>query len=117
MTAFDYISDLDERLTITESCIKTGSGPTFVGGEANKLTFTWSGDKLDMEDPSEFIAKYRVGHTDSYGINKEKVETIIDSQEDFTNSYTFIGDIYCLVIGGSTSYFHFVVLDSSCIVK
>ncbi len=183
------------------------------GGEANKLSFTWMGDKLDMEDPTAFIAKYRVGHTDTYSIDKTAVTTVIDSQEDLTaflesagyhwqivvlrgtadkplkavtgaattagkndkdmkreyirfyfnnatkldeqkvgktspvlsnfgnlhnldsllstimfnqteyaqenyaNPYTFVGDVYCLVMGGSTSYFHFVVLDSSCIVK
>ena len=39
------------------------------------------------------------------------------SQEDVSNPYTFVGDIYCLVFGGSTSYYHFIVLDDSCIVK
>lgn len=183
------------------------------GGEANKLSFTWMGDKYDSENPAAFVAKYRVGHTDNYSIDKSAVTTVIDSQEaletflgtagyhwqvvilrgtadkplkavtgaattagktdrdmtreyirfyfnnatsldeqkvgktspalsnfgnlhnldsllstimfnqteysqeDFSNPYTFVGDVYCLVMGGSTSYFHFVVLDSSCIVK
>ena len=39
------------------------------------------------------------------------------SQEYLSNPYTFVGDIYCLVFGGSTSYYHFIVLDDSCIVK
>ncbi len=38
------------------------------------------------------------------------------ASEDFTAPYEFVGDVYCLCIGGSTAYFHFVVPDASCIV-
>lgn len=183
------------------------------GGEHNKLTFTWFGDRFDSTDPTPFVTKYRVGHTDNFAIDKEQVTTVIDSQEDleafcnresglhweivilrgtteqplkavtgaatasgkkdkdmkreyiriffdnptsideqkvgktspclsnfgnlhnlpdllstmifnqteyaqedFTQPYTFVGDVYCLVIGGSTAYYHFVVPDASCIV-
>ncbi len=203
------IGDIIEIPVISEIV----KGSYSYGGEANKLSFTWMGDRFDSEDPTAFVEKYLVGHTDSYQIEKNAVNTIIDSkasleaflnstgyhwqiiilrgtednplkavtgaatnagkadrdmnreyirfyfndaesldeqkigrtspvfsnfgnfhnldallstmlfnqteysQEDFTNPYTFVGDIYCLVMGGSTAYYHFIVLDSSCIVN
>lgn len=188
------------------------------GGEHNKLTFTWAGENFDVEKSDEFVAKYKVGHVDSFSFDKSQVTTVIDSQdaleafckkenglhwelvcikgtaasplkavtgasatagkndkdmkreyirifydnptsldeqkvvfeegkksspsfsnfsnpylsdllstllfnqteysqEDFTSPYEFVGEIYCFVFGGSTSYIHFYVPDDSCIVK
>lgn len=38
------------------------------------------------------------------------------AEEDFLNPYEFVGDVYCFVMGGSTVYYHFVVLDNESIV-
>lgn len=38
------------------------------------------------------------------------------SQENFDEPYEFVGDVYCFVMGGSTAYFHFIVLDDSWVV-
>lgn len=32
---------------------------------------------------------------------------------DYTNPNYFVGEIYCMVVGGSTSYFHFVILQEN----
>lgn len=180
------------------------------GGEHGKVHFIWQGENFKTGNAAELVARYKIGHTDDYLLDKSQVTVVIDSQEDlesfvttpgfqwqlvclrgteqsplkavtgaatsagkgnlgrsyirffydspsnldeqkvnkaspalsnfgntfnlsdylssllfgeteytekpYLEPYSYVGDIYCLIIGGSTAYYHFIVPDESCIV-
>lgn len=69
------------------------------GGAASVLSNF--GNKFNLSDN---LSTLLFGQTKYEGLN-------------FTTPYYYTGEIYCLMIGGSKDFYHFVILDESCIHK
>ncbi len=94
----------------------TKSGPNGVGDINRSYLFLFYDNPSTLSD-TKIAGSYPVlsnfGNTYNF---VSPLTTLLGGQTEYedvnlNNPYTFIGKIYCMIIGGSTAYYHFVILN------